>query len=313
MKRNILLLFAAVTSAVTAFAQVENENSRWSNIDWKEDSTEIVTIDDIIKEQQDVTSRNTREMHFADVWGRRSYFNIAYNKGVWLTAKEQNTVKTGYPDIAGGYFNKELATWSFALQKGRNYVLHKKPIANTVQICIDYTGLDLTASHYPGAAGKTLYDSSTSKKFSETDKNGHAKTYFYIPWNLEKYEASYGMSLGPSLTIAPFNYINFDGIHYMKFNIYYHWGYQASVLYMLNNKDADANTSSSDMDENLKLLWGHGMYTAFGMNLSWKILGVGFETRTSATTYQPLNTSDFFTTKSGFTSKYTRFYIQFRM
>ena len=73
MKRNILLLFAAVTSAVTAFAQVENENSRWSNIDWKEDSTEIVTIDDIIKEQQDVTSRNTREKHYADVWGRRGF------------------------------------------------------------------------------------------------------------------------------------------------------------------------------------------------------------------------------------------------
>jgi hypothetical protein len=308
-----LLLFAACLSVLTAFAQVEKEDNRWSNLDMKEDSTEIVTIDDIIKEQQDVTSRNTREMHYASVWGRRGFFNIAYNKEATLTP--WHPVETGYAPIAKGYFNGGKADWSFALQKGRNYPLHKKPIANTVQICLDYTGLDLSASHYFASAGQYLYDS--SQKFDVTT-DGKTKSYYYTPWNLEKYEATYGMSLGPSITIAPFNYINYDGIHYLKINVYYHVGYQASVLYMLNNKSKDANQNGGASDynamaENLKLLWGHGLYKAYGASMSWKAIGVGFEKRTGDTKYQPLNTADFGKKTAGFKSNFTRFYIQFRM
>ena len=307
-----LLLFATCLSVLTAFAQVEKEDNRWSNLDMKEDSTEIVTIDDIIKEQQDVTSRNTREMHYASVWGRRGFFNIAYNKEATLTP--WHPVETGFAPIAKGYFNGGKADWSFALQKGRNYPLHKKPIANTVQICLDYTGLDLSASHYFSAAGQYLYDS--SQKF-DVLTDGKTKSYYYTPWNLEKYEATYGMSLGPSITIAPFNYVNYDGIHYMKINIYYHVGYQASVLYMINNKSKDANqlvsSDFNNMAENLKLLWGHGLYKAYGASMSWKSIGVGFEKRTGDTKYQPLNTADFGKKTNGFKSYFTRFYIQFRM
>lgn len=307
-----LLLFATCLSVLTAFAQVENEDNRWSNLDMKEDSTEIVTIDDIIREQQDVTSRNTREMHYASVWGRRGFFNIAYNKEA--TLMPWAPVETGYQPIAKGLFNGVKADWSFALQKGRNYPLHKKPIANTVQICLDYTGLDLSASHYFSAAGQYLYDS--SQKF-DVLTDGKTKSYYYTPWNLEKYEATYGMSLGPSITIAPFNYVNYDGIHYMKINIYYHLGYQASVLYMVNNKSKDANqlvsSDFNNMAENLKLLWGHGLYKAYGASMSWKSIGVGFEKRTGDTKYQPLNTADFGKKTNGFKSNFTRFYIQFRM
>ena len=307
-----LLLFATCLSVLTAFAQVEKEDNRWSNLDMKEDSTEIVTIDDIIKEQQDVTSRNTREMHYASVWGRRGFFNIAYNKEATLTP--WHPVETGFAPIAKGYFNGGKADWSFALQKGRNYPLHNKPIANTVQICLDYTGLDLSASHYFSAAGQYLYDSSQT---FDVLTDGKTKSYYYTPWNLEKYEATYGMSLGPSITIAPFNYVNYDGIHYMKINIYYHVGYQASVLYMINNKSKDANqlvsSDFNNMAENLKLLWGHGLYKAYGASMSWKAIGVGFEKRTGDTKYQPLNTADFGKKTNGFKSNFTRFYIQFRM
>lgn len=307
MKKRFLL-FAACLSVLTTFAQVENEDGRWMNIDLKEDSTEIVTIEDIIREQQDVTSRNTREMHFADVWGRRGFFNIAYNKDVSLIP--WHPIKEVYSDP----FTGAKADWSFTLQKGRNYPLHKKPIGNTVQICLDYTGLDLTANHYKPAPGQFLYDS--SQKTQQT-VDGKIKSYYYVPWKMEKYEASYGMSLGPSITIAPFNYVNYDPIHYLKFNVYYHVGYQASILYMLNNKEADANTAvsadHSNMSENLKLLWGHGMYTTFGANMSWKAIGIGFEKRSGSTRYQPLNTSDFGTGSNGFNSNFTRFYFQIRM
>ena len=89
MKRTFLLC-AVFLSALTTFAQVENGDERWTNIDWKEDSTEIVTIDDIIKEQQAVTSRNTREKHYADVWGRRGFFNIAYTSNSLCICSTRN-------------------------------------------------------------------------------------------------------------------------------------------------------------------------------------------------------------------------------
>ena len=269
-----LLLFATCLSALTAFAQVEKEDNRWSNLDMKEDSTEIVTIDDIIKEQQDVTSRNTREMHYASVWGRRGFFNIAYNKEA--TLKPWNPAET----------NNMKADWSFALQRGHNYVLHRKPIANTIQICLDYTGFDLSASHYNASTGQNV-------------RGG-----IRIPWNLEKYEATYGMSLGPSLTVAPFNYVGYDPIHYMKFNVYFHVGYQVSLLYLFNNEDKEIANN---------LLWGHGLYKAFGACMSWKAIGVGFEKRAGNTSYMPFNTTTFGSDKKGFHSNFTRFYIQFRM
>lgn len=307
MKKSILL-FAACLSALTTFAQVENGDNRWTNIDWKEDSTEVVTIDDIIKEQQAVTSRNTREMHYADVWGRRSFFNIADNTPASLTPK--TPLETGYAPLNQGRFLGANADWSVALQRGRNYCLHKKPIANTLQINIDYSGLDLSVSHFKGVGG---YNSSAKH---EEESDGRMKSYYYIPWNLEKYEATYGMSLGPSITIAPFNYIDVDGLHFFKINAYYHVGYQVSVLYMRNNKELDENHTGQGyeyMSENLKLSWGHGMYKAFGASLSWKAIGVGFEKRMGSTKYQSLNTADFGKSTYDFDSNFTRFYIQFRM
>ena len=307
MKKITLLLACLFT--FTAYAQEEEttEDNRLSNIDWKEDTTEVVTINDIIKEQQAVTSRYSKEKHFTDVWSRRGYFNVSYNTE---EMKPSETIKTGLESPANVPTFK--SDWGLSIQLGRSYRLHKKPIANVAQFCIDYTGIDLNVNHFKEENYNKLYDSSQKTLTYDGD------TYFHTPWLLEKYEANYGMSLGPSLTLAPFTYVNgADELHHLKFHVYFHYGYHASVLWMQDAEKFDANTNTSDenyktMKDNLKLDWGHGTMSSFGVSMTWKMIGIGYEHRSAKVKYQSLTKSDFSKKKFEFDNSTNRIYISFR-
>lgn len=311
MKRKFLTL-AACLFAMMTFAQVENEDSRLANIDWKEDSTEVTTINDIINVQQELTSFNATGKHFEQVWGYRGYFNFSYNTA---TLSPKDRISTGV-SLNGGIVPEFKSDWGASIQLGRSYRLHKKPIANVAQFNIDYTGIDLNVNHYKAEEGTGLYDSS-NKKQGPTDGNKTTE-YYYIPWNLEKFEANYGMTLGPSLTLAPFTYIDVPALHHLKFNVFYHIGYHVSVLYMPNDEKADINTDTKSDDfelmaDNLKLEWGHGLISSFGVNMTWKAIGVGYEHRTGKLQYQSMTTSDFGKDKYDFNTTTNRVYIQIRM
>ena len=250
MKRKFIFIMTCLFSTAV-FAQVENEDDKVS-IDWSEDTTEITTIKDIIKVQQQVTSRNATEQHFADVWGRRGYFNFSYNN-TKLTPKDND-----YPNGQGGFVNEMKSDWGASIQYGRSYRLHKKPIANVATFNIDYTGIDLNVNHFK-AEGEGKYDS-RDRHAGEGDKK--SDSFYTLPWNMEKYEVNYGMSLGPSLTLAPFNLLNGNGLHYIKFNVFYHIGYNVSMIYSPNDKKLDVNQSGADgyddasykaMESNLKM------------------------------------------------------------
>lgn len=308
MKRKFLTLAVCLFSMMT-FAQQENEDSRLLNIDWKEDSTEITTINDIIKVQQELTSFNATGQHFETVWSYRGYFGISYNN---TTLSPKENILTGVGKEIVPDFKSD---WGVSIQLGRSYRLHKKPIANVAQFNIDYTGIDLNVNHFSAEGnGKNLYDS--SNKYTKEDGN-KTKEYYYTPWNLEKLEANYGMTLGPSLTLAPFTYINNPALHHLKFNLFYHIGYHVSMLYMLNDENADKNTNSDEdhkkMADNLKLDFGHGMINSFGINMTYKAIGIGYEHRTGKLTYQSLTTSDFGKEKYDFNSTTNRVYVQIRM
>lgn len=296
MKRKFTLLLSCLFSIV-AFAQTE-EDGKTVNIDWKEDSTEITTVNDIIKVQQQLTTRSDQEKHFASVWGRRGYFNFSYNS---TKLSPKNTITTNVGNVPD--FKTD---WGASIQYGRSYRLHKKPIANVALFNIDYTGIDLNVNHFKAEGNGTgLYNSDKG-----TDE------YYDFPWKMEKYEANYGMSLGPSLTLAPFNLVNSKGLHYLKFNVFFHVGYHISVLYSPNDDKADINTTGDDHDkmkDNLKLEWGHGMMTSFGFNVSWKAIGIGYELRNGNLKYKPANTGDFGKDENKFKSTTSRIYLQIRM
>ena len=310
MKRKFIFIMTCLFSTAV-FGQVANEEGK-DNIDWSEDTTEITTIKDIIKIQQQVTNRNATEQHFADVWGRRGYFNFSYNN-TKLSPKGSN-----FPNGAGGVVSEMKSDWGASIQYGRSYRLHKKPIANVATFNIDYTGIDLNVNHFK-AEGEGKYDS-RDRHAGEGDKK--SDSFYTLPWNMEKYEVNYGMSLGPSLTLAPFNLLNGNGLHYIKFNVFYHIGYNVSMIYSPNDKKLDMNqdgavgydeTSYKTMENNLKMSWGHGMMQSFGLNVSWKAIGIGFEHRTGKIKYKAMNTSDFGNNEYEFTSATNRISLQIRM
>jgi hypothetical protein len=306
MKRKLIFILTCLLST-GVFAQVENDDNKVV-IDWSEDSTDITTIQDIIKVQQQVTNRNVTEQHFADVWGRRGYFNFSYN-----TTKL--SPKGNYPNGLDDDNVGELkSNWGASIQYGRSYRLHKKPIGNVALFNIDYTGIDLNVNHFEAIGNGTYkYNSSIKQTIKEDGKDNE---YYNLPWNMEKYEVNYGMTLGPSLTLAPFNLLSGNGLHYIKFNVFYHIGYNISMIYSPNDKKLDENQSGEDfqaMESNLKMAWGHGMMQSFGFNISWKAIGIGFEHRSSTIKYKAVNTKDFGKNEYEFSSATNRISLQIRM
>jgi hypothetical protein len=317
MKKIITYCLASLF-AIATFAQGETPE-REDNIDWNEDSIEIRTINDIIAQQLLATRVNTSERHFNEVWGRRSYRNLSINMPYTLDPKEPIQTEVPYNGFFAPKYKSHL---SFTFSTGRSYRMHKNPIANILQIYIDYTPLDFTVCHYK-LETDTAYDS--SKQFTiTTEKYGNTSTqnYYYTPWNLEKYQADYGMMLGPSITVAPFTMIdNVPSLHHLKLNLYAHFGYRASILYMVNKEEADANyplhgnssPNFEEMKDNAKLDWGHGFYWSWGFSLTWKGIGIGYEHNMGNMKYKSIDTGTFGDRSYKFDTSSNRLYISFRV
>jgi len=302
--KKVLTLTISCLLALSAMGQDVYQPNLQSDIDWKEDSTEIVTIDDIVKTQQDITVRNYQDSHFRNVWSRKSYFNIGYTSS---TLSPKQDVPSGMGD--GTLVSDFKSSWGVSLKGGTNYALHKKPIANILQFNIDYNYLDLNVNHYNAENGDKLYTTAVKTPGGK----------YFIPWNLEKYEFNYGMSVGPSVTLAPFTSIDAKGLHFLKFNVYFHIGYHVSLLNIKSNVDADANTAAEKGSQDdrirdmVKLSLGHGLTTSFGFSVSWKTIGVGYEHRSASLKYKTLDTSNFDDEKYKFSNSTNRIFIQFRM
>lgn len=313
MKKRKLLTLTVLLFPLLAISQTVLENAPTTVPGQEKDTTTFVTIADIIKEKEETSSRGNVIKHFNDVWGRRSYLNISYNSST-LSPKEN--VKTGIANELVEDFKSNIGV---SLQYGKSFRLHKKPIANILQFYLDYTGIDLSFNHYQIGDDKFIFNSA-AKYEVPNGKNGTSTTsVHYIPWNLEKYEGSYGMTLGPSITVAPFTHIkNKNGLHFLKFNMYFHIGYQASILFMSGNDDVDMNTDRKSNDfkvvsEALKMNWGHGLLTSFGLSLTWKAIGVGYEHRVAQNKFKSASTTEFGSDTYKFKTATDRIYLSFRL
>lgn len=265
MKR-ILLSTLALVCISLCYAQSEVEKALI--IDNAEDTTRVNTITDIIALQEMVSKSNSTEVHFSKVWGRKTFFNLGYNMSGNLNPKDD--IELGYEGEGAPKYAPEFKIkWGAMLQLGHSYTLHKGAIANIFQINLDYTYIDLNINHYEAEPYAHLYDIN--------DKS-------HLPWAANKYDLTYGMTLGPSITLAPFTLLKINHLHFLKFNVYYHLGYHAGLLLMDQKADGAKNGINFDY-----LSWGHGLSKTFGLSLSWKTIGIGWETRTYSPTYKKLS------------------------
>ena len=301
-------IFLVLMGCMASFGVMAQDDSTLSNgLDESADSTVLTSINDIINERQEVSQRLSLDKHFNRVWGYRSFVNFVYHSNATLTP--DGTVATGVTDFNGGVAPEYKAKLGLALQVGRNYRLHKRPIANVAQFNLDFTGFDLSYNKYEAETGNN------GKVYLNTQSfNYDGKDYFYIPWNIEKHELNYGMSIGPSLTIAPFTYAKGRELHYLKLNGYFHLGYNASAIFMKydeKNIVATEDKSKVKTDENC-FLWGHGVTTSFGGNISWRNIGVGFEHRSGKLEFQSFSTDKYSKVKNKFKAGLSRLYFQIR-
>ena len=299
MKR---VLFSWISMAIALISSAQSVPDTSSTLDPNEDLTQVVTVADIVAEQEIVTSGNSLATHFNNVWSRNSYFNVAYNSA---TLKPNGDISLGY-NYNGDKVPDFKSDWGVSVQLGRNYRLHKRAIANMVQFNLDFTYIDLNVNHFKAEPGEKLYDSAK--------KNGD---HYYIPWCLQKYEANYGMTLGPSITVAPFTKLDIPQLHFLKLNLYYHIGYHVSMLLINNDKQKDANpdadsVSYSDVNSSIKMNLGHGLINSFGFNLSWKSIGVGYEIRTGKLDYQSIQKDIFGKAHYKFNATTNRVYLELR-
>lgn len=302
--KKISLSLLAIGMAMAASAQ----STPALVLDEREDTTNVVTITDIIAVQELVTSHNSSDAHFRKVWSGNSFFNLGYNTSSKLTPKQEILSGLNETQMIEPY----KSDWGVALTLGHNYRLHKKPIANVLQFNIDWTFINLQVNHFRAAEGDVLYNSAL--QHTVTDEDGNTNEYYYIPWNSQKYELDYSMQLGPSITIAPFTYINSaPQLHFLKLNFYWHIGYEVSMLVISNDKKFDANPDTNkEMNNSSKQMWAGGMVNTFGFSLNWKSIGLGWETASTTLKYQTLQKALFGSQKYKFKDSTSRIYLQIR-
>lgn len=100
------------------------------NNDPQQQTENLPTIDDIIRQQQRFTETNQRKTNLDDIWRRRTYFNINYGLSPKVTL-EDGTAQEETPELL------------LAIKNGRNFFLHRKAIGKMAYIGLDYTWLDI--------------------------------------------------------------------------------------------------------------------------------------------------------------------------
>lgn len=263
-----------------------------------------VSIDDIINEKKKVSTTTNSTEHFAAVWHPRTYFDLIYTRNAELVPKkfEQFNDYTGVNTPLDRY----KADWAFGIKNGRSIYLHRRPIGRVLYVGLDYTWIDLMLNHYQASCDNAGYCFDSSQMLSEGGK--------VFPVNGSKYEMNYGMALGPSITLAPFVYVEgANGLHHLKFNAYYHVGYNVGMLSCMGDEDQDYDSQGQT-----SLLFGHGLTMSYGASINWKCLGLGIEVRKAALKHKsgsvPLFNSDDDTGEGvyDFNSTGQRLFLQFR-
>ena len=267
------------------------------------DSTDATpSIADIIKEQTGRSQITYTDSHYEKVWGRNTYFNISYINTSFESKQMPSATEDGALATLTGKFEN---SFGFGLQWGHTYNFHKKPIGDVLFIGLDYSWLDLNVNKYKEEKLELF-------NWAKINENG----CYPLPWGNEMWMFDYGMSLGPSLTFYPFTALRRSGTDEIRIQAYFHVGYSVGMAVINDVPDVNTSyssfTSSSNEKTKTEIAWGHGLFTSFGFNVTWKFVGLGYEHRSGTNLkYKSVN-SDFRANDPKFEQTINRFYLQFR-
>ena len=284
MKDRIILSAFALMCAVFSYAQGSvTSDDEPLNID--EDTTSVSSLDEIVKTQEMVYTKKFRDEVVQNVWKRKRSFSIAYTTAsLEGDLQMYNPTRDAYELVTQKFKND----WGLTMKAATTVRFHKRPIADIVSFGLDYSLLDLSVNHYKELEGDKLYKS--SETWTE-NIDGKIRNPHYIPWGLQMYNFTYGMNLGPSIGVAPFARFKNPQLAHLRLHLYFNVGYRASLLLMKGNDDKDAAQPRDEkVKESSKLQWGHGFYTMFGLRMSWKGIGIGYEMVNGSQKYKSVET-----------------------
>lgn len=244
--------------------------------------TTVMSLNDIIAMETQSKADYENVNRLREIWSHTTFLNISYNK-TKFSSDEFPSTKSSFP-------NEFENNMGVGLQWGHTYNFHKNPIGKVLFFGLDFTWMDLNFNKYK----KDIVP-------QEYTNEGQVQN---LPWHNEKMTLGYAMSIGPSLTLYPFTALNKQGSSKIRLHFYFHVGYGAEGALI---KDAMEEKEISD-----QWAWAHGLHTAFGANISWDHIGLGYEFRNDGNLkYKPID-DDFGTNKMKVKEKTGRLYIQFR-
>lgn len=309
MRRTITTCFAIALASLAVMAQ--NPDTRKEMvINTEEDPSDVTTIADIIRIEEDDNGKHSIATPCDRALNHNSYIKVGFNLSK-LVPKYAINIGTGYNYDLVPPFKSD---WGAALQIGHRYTLHRNPVAGMLWFNVDATYADLSINHFKAESGEGVY--SSTQTWTHTDANGTARDFHFIPWCLEKYETNVGMSVGPSVSLDFFR--ENETLRNLTFNVFYHIGYHASLMWMQNDIRLDASQSATTpgtfnpVNDNVKMTWGHGFMNSFGIDVNWRSIGIGVEKRYGYLEYQSLQRSIYGSSKYKFIDDALKVFLQIR-
>lgn len=313
MKKRIFLSVFVLTCTMHLFAQTDDQTTQ-GILDFEEDTTSITSLSDIIKTQEQIYEKTYRSNFVKSVWNRKKAFTVSY-ENTTLKGKQLWMYKEGQDDYQQEDAEFE-SDWGVSIKRSRTSALHKHPIAEVLSFGLDHSFFDISVNHYKKMDGEKLYNS--NKTWSRiNDEEGTTDNFNYTTWGTEMYSFAYGIKIGPSITLAPFTHTRSRGLAHIRLLGYFNIGYRAEILWLRGDDKADANyenrkgygterTNFDNVSKSIKLNWGHGMTTSWGIRLNWKGIGIGYEVISGDLNFKSIETKIYGSKKSKFSQSTKR-------
>lgn len=223
------------------------------------------------------------------------------NKRIWGKGR---FLRLGYSfSQTGTQFDPvEKGQYSFFLTKGTTYRFPKRAWGNMVKVGIDAVWFDMQFSKYKGPYSNLDWTSD----FDETRLPGYDpddEDADGFDLNLGRMGISFGMGVGPNVSVAPFALSSVKGLQPLRASVYFH--YAPTFQLFAKSQDGDMEVSSAFVN-----------MMNFGGNITYRAISIGVEGRWGKAKFKPLDFGSLFEDEEGEslgTQKYTRKFANTRL
>lgn len=252
-------------------------------------SAQLSRADSLQNELDLIAANEAQQKLDKKIWGKGRFMRLGYS--VSETTDEWGPVEKG--------------KYGFFLTKGTTYRLHKKPVAGMIKFSIDAVWFDAQFTKF-----KAPYsDVDWTSTFEPIDDNRYDEDEDDEPFdlNIGRMALSFGMGVGPNISVAPFALTSIKILQPLRASIYFH--YSPTMMLYAKSQDGDFELSTAFCN-----------MMNFGGYLTYRKISIGVEGRWGKGKFKPLDFESMFDNEGGeslgsqkYTRKFanTRIYLQF--